>query len=285
MSKRCCAKTCFNSQLKTRFVQYFGFPKNEFYSHMWARAAGREDLLEKPLNNIIKYYLCSTHFEDDCFVDETKTTLKKELKPFKVPLPTKFESNFQQFLPQTDEPKREKSEVLIISKNPSEDTRIEYISPLTVNYEDNDNSKLEIDENVLTDDQSDPEYMIDEIEHHYENNNDTEIDEELLLDDGLVIVSTNDDTLGVESPNNTVCANNFLICRLCGNAYPSDYIISFHEINQSFELIAKFLPHLSITLDDNHPQQTCKFCLDKVEQCCKIMVSIETVQEKYFRVD
>ncbi|XP_058813995.1 uncharacterized protein LOC131677911 isoform X2 [Topomyia yanbarensis] len=95
MSKRCCAASCYNSVTTNRNVEYFGFPKNAKYATAWAQAAGREDLLEKSLNNIIKYFLCSEHFSDECFQDSPHNRkLKKTSRPVVVPIPTIFQNNF-----------------------------------------------------------------------------------------------------------------------------------------------------------------------------------------------
>lgn len=65
----------------------------------WARLARRDDLLDKSLNNIIKYFLCSEHFTDDCFVDPNeRTKLRKTIRPVTVPLPSIFHCNIGQYI-------------------------------------------------------------------------------------------------------------------------------------------------------------------------------------------
>lgn len=67
----------------------------------WAMAANRADLLEKKLSCITKYYLCSEHFSDDCFVDPPlNTKLKKTLYPsINIPVPTIFKCNIDKYIP------------------------------------------------------------------------------------------------------------------------------------------------------------------------------------------
>lgn len=72
-----------------------------FSAIKWAVAANRTDLLTKKLNCITKYYLCSEHFSDDSFLDETKTRLKKTLYPVTIPIPTIFKCNFDKYIPNT----------------------------------------------------------------------------------------------------------------------------------------------------------------------------------------
>lgn len=66
----------------------------------WAKASNRADLLEKKLSCITKYYLCSEHFSDDCFIDPPNNTrLKKTLYPLSIPIPTIFRCNIEKYIP------------------------------------------------------------------------------------------------------------------------------------------------------------------------------------------
>lgn len=59
----------------------------------WALLSGRPDLIDKPVRAIVKYYLCSAHFESECFADEphcTQLLRRKRPRPYSVPLPTLF---------------------------------------------------------------------------------------------------------------------------------------------------------------------------------------------------
>lgn len=71
-----------------------------FSAVKWAIAANRADLLEKKLSCITKYYLCSEHFSDDCFVDPPHNSrLKKTLNPISIPVPTIFKCNIDKYIP------------------------------------------------------------------------------------------------------------------------------------------------------------------------------------------
>lgn len=71
----------------------------------WAIAAGRPDLLEKKINCITKYYLCSEHFTKDCFLDSPENTrLKKTINPVNIPIPSIFKCNIDRYLPNTKKP-------------------------------------------------------------------------------------------------------------------------------------------------------------------------------------
>lgn len=78
----------------------FNSTSSPFSAHGWLEAAGRADLMVKPLNNLTKYHLCSEHFKDECFMDpDTKTRLKRTYRPVSVPVPTIFKCNFRKLIP------------------------------------------------------------------------------------------------------------------------------------------------------------------------------------------
>lgn len=53
----------------------------------------------KPIQQIIKYHLCSDHFTDDCFAaPPDRSKLNKCLRPFSVPLPSRFTCNIDQYI-------------------------------------------------------------------------------------------------------------------------------------------------------------------------------------------
>lgn len=67
----------------------------------WAIAAGREDLMEKKMSSIVKYFLCSEHFTSGCFADPPyNTRLKKTTRPeVSIPIPSIFENNIDKYIP------------------------------------------------------------------------------------------------------------------------------------------------------------------------------------------
>lgn len=69
---------------------------NYFSSKEWASRAKREDLCAMSAEKRSKYYLCSVHFTDDCFVDGSRHKLRKSNHPFTISNPTKFHNNLEQ---------------------------------------------------------------------------------------------------------------------------------------------------------------------------------------------
>lgn len=52
------------------------------------------------MSSIIKYFLCSEHFTDDCFADPPHNTrLKKSNRPVRFPIPTIFNCNIDKYIP------------------------------------------------------------------------------------------------------------------------------------------------------------------------------------------
>lgn len=96
-----------------------------FSCEKWLRAAGRTDLLDKELDKLVKYYMCSDHFERDCFYDaETKTRLKKTLRPVMVPIPTIFKCNLANVIPKNVSrpiPKRPARQAPITPRKPTKE--------------------------------------------------------------------------------------------------------------------------------------------------------------------
>lgn len=70
-----------------------------FRCKQWIKNSGREDLINEPINRLSKkYFLCSDHFQDDCFTNpKYKTKFKNNCEP----VPTIFLNNFTEFLPKS----------------------------------------------------------------------------------------------------------------------------------------------------------------------------------------
>lgn len=91
------------SVAQQRFVQLIRFLITFFHvsARSWATAAGREDLMEKKMSSVVKYFLCSEHFTSGCFDDPPyNTRLKKTVRPeVSVPIPSIFENNIDKYIP------------------------------------------------------------------------------------------------------------------------------------------------------------------------------------------
>ncbi|XP_059612105.1 uncharacterized protein LOC132258696 [Phlebotomus argentipes] len=253
MSKRCCAKTCFNSQVndKSGKTSYFGVPKYEEYAHKWLTAAGREDLLSKPLIKLVKYFICSDHFEPHCFYPGSKKTiLRKQTHPLEIPIPTIFKSNIEKFVPKA----------LLNSPEASsrDETETEASSKLT---------KMK----VLN------EKMFIAEEDHLEDTNPDMVDFEMLEEENLV----KDEEDAEEEKD--VFAN---VCRLCSKKIETNASIQLVPIFRRKDIVKMLnviLPNV-IQQDDGWPQDICDLCIEKVKLCDSLINSFVNAQENFLHM-
>ncbi|KAJ6637190.1 hypothetical protein Bhyg_09918 [Pseudolycoriella hygida] len=292
MSKRCCAKNCFNSLLSNKKVEYFGIPRHEGFARAWCVAASREDLLEKPLNNIIKYHLCSDHFTDDCFKDPTeRKLLKKTSRPVNVPLPTIFKNNIDQFLHKNNGDKYSSSNSILnngdtLSQLSSTGGELESVDSIQI---------LDDDCMYLSKAQ---EYDIDGMEAYclptnaegpiqiYRNN-----DVEFMMEERLEEDEQSDDIYDefkedvkddiCDAATKEECEN---ICRLCAEMVPNgdDMVDLFmtSTMLSSLDFVNKLLPK-QIHRDDGLPQRICVPCLGKLEVFSHTLALFTAAQEKF----
>lgn len=234
-------------------------------------AAGREDLLEKPLLRIIKYYICSVHFTEDCFSDPPNNkTLKRISRPFQVPVPTIFESNFDQVLAPINNKSQlqtynHNNEMSNMFENPPENVKFQIISQKQIvppnsakiisilsHNEIQDDARFE--NNTINqdnnDDVNDSNSMINYVNNNEEiifENNENENDEvEAILGDADDIddFSHEDDTIECIIGEQQETIYNYLeSCRLCANQYSSDYMLSFNGDTNCYGLVKKLFPN------------------------------------------
>uniref|UniRef100_A0A6B2EAN9 Uncharacterized protein n=1 Tax=Phlebotomus kandelakii TaxID=1109342 RepID=A0A6B2EAN9_9DIPT len=262
MSKRCCAKTCFNSQVndKSGRISYFGVPKYEEYATKWLTAAGRDDLLPKPLIKLVKYFICSDHFEPDCFIPGSKKSiLKKQMHPLEIPVPTIFKSNIDKFVPkalQGSSPEASVHESVIpVPSSPRREHRITQLK--VINHEDFNVS--ETVEEVPEDSMNIADYEILEEECR-------EMDEE-------------DDNPSQKD----VFAN---LCRLCAQKVETSENIQLVPIfrrKDIVEMLNAILPNV-IQEDDGWPQDICDLCIEKVKLCANLVNSFIDAQENFLHM-
>lgn len=214
-----------------------------FSAREWATLAGRDDLADKKLENLTKYYLCSDHFSDGAFVDasvEDKSFLRLN-KAVSIPLPTIFEDNLmknvkcvtenpEKFVNYTKHTTIETAETMNIT-NP-----LVVIRKQTQRQKDQDNAnKPPVIEEYL-------EYIEEELE-----------------------ISRADQALESVDLN--------CLCRLC--ARNSDDLLvaifdNFGNLNVETECL-KLMPPGVILHGDGLPQYACTDCIDKLQSCVNII--------------
>lgn len=264
MSKRCCAASCFNSNANSnKSIEYFGFPKNMEYASAWAKAASREDLLEKSINNIVKYYLCSEHFTDECFIDPPfNRKLRKTSRPMVVPIPTIFRNNFKECVSQSLKEEIDDSQLSqqmddIIDFNPISETT-ELVDPLL------------LDDYIAIDhDQS----SCEGIEQFVQYTDDVT---------SLVEEDKEEDDAEEEEIHSPEPETSPAICRLCLSNGNELLVPIFEDGSEVAYILERILPDM-ISPDDGFSQQVCLKCLEDATRCLNTIEAFKAAQEKLKR--
>lgn len=225
--------------------------------------------MEKPLLRIIKYYICSAHFADDCFTDPPyNTTLKRISRPFQVPVPTIFESNLSQVLGPIANTNQIQAQNHVKDYNNSQDI-LKNQNSEKLGAPSDSNEIISIENSLLIENEKNS--IVDIIEasedeendssstlfNYINNNEETIFDEdcdenvnnefeETILGESDVenILHPEDEAVECVISEQPGTIYNYLeTCRLCANQYTSDYLLSFHEINNCFALVMKLFPN------------------------------------------
>lgn len=211
-----------------------------FSATNWAIAAGREDLLEKKIDNIIKYFLCAEHFTDDCFVDPPHNTrLKKILRPNVIlPIPTIFKCNIDKYIPTNNKNSSKQSDIendiyqsndancpnitdsICLLNNVANDTDLPDIYNINVDTLVEDHSFANIDTYDGLDDSYDMNFIIEEDCNTFESAS-----------------HQSDDT--VQQSDKEV-----FVCRLCAVLYLSDDICKISRIVGLNDKLNRLLPDM-----------------------------------------
>lgn len=211
-------------------------------ARQWAILAHREDLLEKKIENITKYYICSDHFDQLAFLNpdvEDKAWLKLN-KTYSIPLPSIFEDNLM-------------ANVKCVSEN--KEKFVNYTKHVVPSI------KLECS----------PEIRQSKRDVHHKNQqvDDTNKDDEEhqeYIEEVLEISRADDDQ------EDSIDINAF--CRLCARNL-NNLVPLFSEsgdFNIETECL-KLMPPGLIAKDDGLPQYSCMECIDKLQSCATIIDS------------
>lgn len=195
--------------------------------------AGREDLLEKKLDNLTKYYLCSDHFKDEDFLNPE--TDDKQLLILKrnnqcIPIPSKFEDNLMQNINLA----MENQENFKSYKRP---TITKHESLINVVYYEPPTKKN--DEETYEEVEINPENIMGQEEHLIEFIEETD----------------------------------FQICRLCAKSASDMLMIFNNDagtFTPETECV-RLMPSGIISKDDGLPQTICYECRDKLQKCADLI--------------
>lgn len=208
-------------------------------------------MLEKELNKLTKYYICSEHFEDDCFLDpETKTRLKKNLRPIKVPIPTIFKCNFDKVIPKDISLIRPVTTSIKIKCSPTKSTKspaTKQHSPVKLRQSGGESQKKESEE----------------VSQFIENI-------ELKDDEHLVEICE------IETEEETEILIEQNVCRLCFGTF-DELIDIFSEVT-ILEQLNIVLPG-EIHSEDSLPHGICSKCIEELDTASRILTKFNNTQQ------
>lgn len=238
----------------------------DFSAVKWAVAANRADLLEKKLSSITKYYLCSEHFSDDCFVDSPNNSrLKKTLYPLNIPVPTIFKCNIEKYIPNS----KKNTSGTEFSEDSEGFKKMPNYGPIN-DYLSINRSKEGISMESLS------------VFHDHYNYPDISSCSASFLND--ITVGINENSFGNIVDCSTLddirdeISHSFQVCRLCAKTYSSaEHLRNLSSEPGIFDNLNNILPD-QIKSDDSLPQLACSSCFDKLNICINTINSFKAAQ-------
>lgn len=241
----------------------YEFHKNNakyFSAREWAKLAGRDDLLDKKISNLTKYYLCSDHFSFDAFMNpevEDKQLLRLN-KTLSIPIPTFFEDNLMENVKSVSENPEKfinytKQQIVEIKHMKTyENSTVAKVQRRSLPISPEKQEKQDLPKVKL--EQMAPEDMFELIE----------------TDD---LVEYIDEDLEIERTHQTAdSAEASSYCRLCARI--SDELMQIFDerghLNVETECL-KLMPNGLIRKDDGLPQYVCVECIIKLQSCISIV--------------
>lgn len=212
------------------------------------------------MEKLVKYYLCSDHFTDDCFLDPEKTRLKKSLRPIQVPIPTIFQCNLADVMP------RDVSMPLPKKSHKRSMPTVQYQSPVK------ESSLSPAFKYIVTTDDGDSEVVICD-----DNNDLVDQEEESLGQEHPSIEEEEEEEELVEMEIRPS------ICRLCNVDYSREedgLNLKYIFDDQGFlDALNYILPDGQINRGDEYSQYACQYCVTNVETSFIIVSNLRRTQE------
>lgn len=194
----------------------------------WAIAAGRDDLLEKKINTLIKYFLCSEHFTDDCFNDPPRNSrLKRQHRPeVSFPIPTIFNNNIDKYLPNNNKAVDNKR----VKVAHAEESHNDFIHESLTEADLSDSTCAELNNFVHLND-SDSLPQIDAYDAF----------EDLIIEQSPTSVQLIDREFDCQSDELEIMCGH---CRLCATVLPLETMATISGVPGFVEKLQRLLPDL-----------------------------------------
>ncbi|CAO1428463.1 unnamed protein product [Diamesa tonsa] len=231
--------------------------------------AQREDLINKHSVNLTKYYLCSVHFDSDCFTDTSHQKLSKT-RQF-VPTPTIFENNFEDTVRTVTTNKRKFASY---TKYSAPETKWESIKA--------------------------PKLAITKVHYGYKNLKKEKIDEEIYdvmeesppkrakyydEDCRVAVEYIIEQEAEEEEPETLLEKVPEEMCRLCTKMEVIENLVPIFDGEGNFTPMAnciQLMPNNIIFENDGLPQNACTDCLEKLQGCSDIIDMFINKQAEFY---
>ncbi|CAO1428561.1 unnamed protein product [Diamesa serratosioi] len=238
-----------------------------FSAKEWALRAQRDDLINKHSVNLTKYYLCSDHFDNDCFTDTTHQKLNKT-RQF-VPTPTIFENNFEDNVRTVN---RNKINFVPYYKVVGPDNKWTTIKapPLAISKVHYGFKNQKQEKNAVE------VYAVKE-ETKRAKYDDTDIAVEYIIEQTDEETDTLLDSMLEKVPDE--------MCRLCAKMNGIENLVSIFDGEGNFTPIANcihLMPNNLICENDGLPQYACTECLEKLQGCSDLIDSFINKQAEFY---
>ncbi|XP_069671788.1 zinc finger protein 568-like isoform X2 [Periplaneta americana] len=231
-----------------------------YYCQQWAINSGREDLLDKPIEQLCKFLLCADHFEPHWFLNpKYKTTFIRT----GYPIPTIFYNNLADFIPKS------------LQKSYAERNKTYRV--------ENDELCKKIDvENV----------MQNSIQQHKEDLLESLRDGDALYGSQFQLASNDADaeyfTVEVKIDSDSYVEDSNVIrgchkmCRLCAHLVYEYKLISIFSSDKTTNLINKINRFLTdkVIEGDGLPENVCNSCVKKLNDCDVMVEGFITADKK-----
>lgn len=218
----------------------------------------------KDLNRLIKYYLCSEHFEEDCFHDpKARDKLKKSKRPVKVPIPTIFKCNFDDVIPKN-------RHTTVSYGNPRRAAKSERESPdvieVVVEEASSGNCFKNEREPVITLKRRGAAVEVFNVAHK-------------LLSDEEVSIGEEEEQHTVDE---IILCTSMDVCRLCGSIFDltDDELDVIFENAETLHRLNTLMPG-EIVEDHKLPKFICISCSNDLETASRIVTKFRNTQEKF----
>lgn len=228
-------------------------------------------MINKHSVNLTKYYLCSDHFDNDCFTDTTHQKLNKT-RQF-VPTPTIFENNFEDTVRTVNRNKNNFVTYYRVGSSEKKWTTIKgpplEISKVHYGFKNENQERRDVEVYDVKEETPTKRTKYDDT--------DTDIAVEYIIEQADEESDALLDSMLEKVPDE--------ICRLCAKMNVIENLVSIFDGEGNFTPITNcihLMPNNLILENDGLPQYACTECLEKLQGCSDIIDSFINKQAEFY---